>query len=161
MYTGYYLGYHRYQKNFKLSIFTYFTYLNSSIYLIVAFFSFPLPLCCFRNVSENVQPGQRKRWEGWRQPWGQRNQYVLFDVLLWTMLYYKRVFKYLWLSNYCDSVQIFECLTAPLCRTVCSLLSVSNTRFIAAVIERHTHTPERRRRYWGRSGTESDHGKTK
>ncbi|XP_055076999.1 VWFA and cache domain-containing protein 1 isoform X2 [Periophthalmus magnuspinnatus] len=35
---------------------------------------------------------------------------------------------------------------------------VSNTRFIAAVIERHTHTPERRRRYWGRSGTESDHG---
>lgn len=39
-------------------------------------------------------------------------------------------------------------------------LSVSNTRFIAAVIERHTHTPERRRRYWGRSGTESDHGKT-
>lgn len=43
----------------------------------------------------------------------------------------------------------------------CSLsgLPVSNTRFIAAVIERHTHTPERRRRYWGRSGTESDHGK--
>lgn len=41
-----------------------------------------------------------------------------------------------------------------------SLLLVSNTRFIAAVIERHTHTPERRRRYWGRSGTESDHGKT-
>ncbi len=41
-----------------------------------------------------------------------------------------------------------------------SSLSVSNTRFIAAVIERHTHTPERRRRYWGRSGTESDHGKT-
>lgn len=38
-------------------------------------------------------------------------------------------------------------------------LPVSNTRFIAAVIERHTHTPERRRRYWGRSGTESDHGK--
>ncbi|KAM4547893.1 VWFA and cache domain-containing protein 1 [Odontesthes bonariensis] len=35
---------------------------------------------------------------------------------------------------------------------------ISNTRFIAAVIERHTHTPERRRRYWGRSGTESDHG---
>ncbi|CAB1332223.1 unnamed protein product [Coregonus sp. 'balchen'] len=35
---------------------------------------------------------------------------------------------------------------------------VSNTRFIAAVIERHTHSPERRRRYWGRSGTESDHG---
>uniref|UniRef100_A0A3B4AXJ2 Uncharacterized protein n=1 Tax=Periophthalmus magnuspinnatus TaxID=409849 RepID=A0A3B4AXJ2_9GOBI len=35
---------------------------------------------------------------------------------------------------------------------------MSNTRFIAAVIERHTHTPERRRRYWGRSGTESDHG---
>lgn len=43
---------------------------------------------------------------------------------------------------------------------VFSPLSVSNTRFIAAVIERHTHTPERRRRYWGRSGTESDHGKT-
>lgn len=40
-------------------------------------------------------------------------------------------------------------------------LSVSNTRFIAAVIERHTHTPERRRRYWGRSGTESDHGETR
>lgn len=40
-----------------------------------------------------------------------------------------------------------------------SLSSVSNTRFIAAVIERHTHSPERRRRYWGRSGTESDHGK--
>lgn len=39
-------------------------------------------------------------------------------------------------------------------------LPVSNTRFIAAVIERHTHTPERRRRYWGRSGTESDHGRT-
>lgn len=38
-------------------------------------------------------------------------------------------------------------------------LPVSNTRFIAAVIERHTHTPERRRRYWGRSGTESDHGR--
>jgi hypothetical protein len=38
--------------------------------------------------------------------------------------------------------------------------AVSNTRFIAAVIERHTHSPERRRRYWGRSGTESDHGKT-
>ncbi|XP_055717555.1 VWFA and cache domain-containing protein 1 isoform X1 [Salvelinus fontinalis] len=36
--------------------------------------------------------------------------------------------------------------------------AVSNTRFIAAVIERHTHSPERRRRYWGRSGTESDHG---
>ncbi|KAM4575122.1 VWFA and cache domain-containing protein 1 [Fundulus diaphanus] len=35
---------------------------------------------------------------------------------------------------------------------------ISNTRFIAAVIERHTHSPERRRRYWGRSGTESDHG---
>ncbi|KAG7259504.1 hypothetical protein CRUP_009344 [Coryphaenoides rupestris] len=37
---------------------------------------------------------------------------------------------------------------------------ISNTRFMAAVIERHTHThsPERRRRYWGRSGTESDHG---
>uniref|UniRef100_A0A1A8Q6T5 VWFA and cache domain-containing protein 1 n=1 Tax=Nothobranchius rachovii TaxID=451742 RepID=A0A1A8Q6T5_9TELE len=35
---------------------------------------------------------------------------------------------------------------------------ISNTRFIAAVIERHTHTPERRQRYWGRSGTESDHG---
>uniref|UniRef100_A0A8C9F8T5 Cache domain containing 1 n=1 Tax=Pavo cristatus TaxID=9049 RepID=A0A8C9F8T5_PAVCR len=35
---------------------------------------------------------------------------------------------------------------------------VSNTRFIAAVIERHAHSPERRRRYWGRSGTESDHG---
>lgn len=35
---------------------------------------------------------------------------------------------------------------------------ISNTRFIAAVLERHTHTPERRRRYWGRSGTESDHG---
>uniref|UniRef100_A0A8C9QZH1 VWFA and cache domain-containing protein 1 n=2 Tax=Scleropages formosus TaxID=113540 RepID=A0A8C9QZH1_SCLFO len=34
----------------------------------------------------------------------------------------------------------------------------NNTRFIAAVIERHTHSPERRRRYWGRSGTESDHG---
>lgn len=42
---------------------------------------------------------------------------------------------------------------------VFSPLPVSNTRFIAAVIERHTHTPERRRRYWGRSGTESDHGK--
>lgn len=40
-------------------------------------------------------------------------------------------------------------------------LSVSNTRFIAAVLERHTHTPERRRRYWGRSGTESDHGRTR
>lgn len=40
------------------------------------------------------------------------------------------------------------------------LLLVSNTRFIAAVIERHAHSPERRRRYWGRSGTESDHGKT-
>lgn len=39
------------------------------------------------------------------------------------------------------------------------LCTVSNTRFIAAVIERHTHSPERRRRYWGRSGTESDHGK--
>nr|XP_013801472.1 PREDICTED: VWFA and cache domain-containing protein 1 [Apteryx mantelli mantelli] len=37
---------------------------------------------------------------------------------------------------------------------------ISNTRFIAAVIERHAHSPERRRRYWGRSGTESDHGKT-
>ncbi|KAF1553883.1 VWFA and cache domain-containing protein 1, partial [Eudyptula albosignata] len=37
-------------------------------------------------------------------------------------------------------------------------LPVSNTRFIAAVIERHAHSPERRRRYWGRSGTESDHG---
>ncbi|KAI2663592.1 VWFA and cache domain-containing protein 1 [Labeo rohita] len=37
---------------------------------------------------------------------------------------------------------------------------ISNTRFIAAVIERHTHSPERRRRYWGRSGTESDHGKS-
>ncbi|KAF2978392.1 hypothetical protein EK904_005486 [Melospiza melodia maxima] len=35
---------------------------------------------------------------------------------------------------------------------------ISNTRFIAAVIERHAHSPERRRRYWGRSGTESDHG---
>uniref|UniRef100_A0A674DAC1 VWFA and cache domain-containing protein 1 n=1 Tax=Salmo trutta TaxID=8032 RepID=A0A674DAC1_SALTR len=35
---------------------------------------------------------------------------------------------------------------------------ISNTRFIAAVMERHTHSPERRRRYWGRSGTESDHG---
>ncbi|CAL8346639.1 unnamed protein product, partial [Gadus morhua 'NCC'] len=35
---------------------------------------------------------------------------------------------------------------------------ISNTRFMAAVIERHTHSPERRRRYWGRSGTESDHG---
>ncbi|TVK90659.1 VWFA and cache domain-containing protein 1 [Bagarius yarrelli] len=35
---------------------------------------------------------------------------------------------------------------------------ISNTRFISAVIERHTHSPERRRRYWGRSGTESDHG---
>uniref|UniRef100_A0A672MXS4 VWFA and cache domain-containing protein 1 n=1 Tax=Sinocyclocheilus grahami TaxID=75366 RepID=A0A672MXS4_SINGR len=35
---------------------------------------------------------------------------------------------------------------------------ISNTRFIAAVIERRTHSPERRRRYWGRSGTESDHG---
>ncbi|OWK04668.1 hypothetical protein Celaphus_00002463, partial [Cervus elaphus hippelaphus] len=34
---------------------------------------------------------------------------------------------------------------------------ISNTRFIAAVIERHAHSPERRRRYWGRSGTESDH----
>lgn len=44
--------------------------------------------------------------------------------------------------------------------TVFSPLPVSNTRFIAAVIERHTHTPERRRRYWGRSGTESDHGKS-
>ncbi len=41
-----------------------------------------------------------------------------------------------------------------------SLSAVSNTRFIAAVIERHTHSPERRRRYWGRSGTESDHGKS-
>ena len=40
------------------------------------------------------------------------------------------------------------------------LLPVSNTRFMAAVIERHTHSPERRRRYWGRSGTESDHGNT-
>lgn len=39
-----------------------------------------------------------------------------------------------------------------------TLRTVSNTRFIAAVIERHTHSPERRRRYWGRSGTESDHG---
>lgn len=37
-------------------------------------------------------------------------------------------------------------------------VAVSNTRFIAAVIERHAHSPERRRRYWGRSGTESDHG---
>uniref|UniRef100_A0A6I8NAW0 VWFA and cache domain-containing protein 1 n=1 Tax=Ornithorhynchus anatinus TaxID=9258 RepID=A0A6I8NAW0_ORNAN len=37
---------------------------------------------------------------------------------------------------------------------------ISNTRFIAAVIERHAHSPERRRRYWGRSGTESDHGET-
>lgn len=37
--------------------------------------------------------------------------------------------------------------------------TVSNTRFIAAVMERHVHSPERRRRYWGRSGTESDHGK--
>lgn len=37
--------------------------------------------------------------------------------------------------------------------------AVSNTRFIAAVMERHAHSPERRRRYWGRSGTESDHGK--
>uniref|UniRef100_A0A4W3HXJ0 Cache domain containing 1 n=1 Tax=Callorhinchus milii TaxID=7868 RepID=A0A4W3HXJ0_CALMI len=36
---------------------------------------------------------------------------------------------------------------------------ISNTRFIAAVIDRHAHSPERRRRYWGRSGTESDHGK--
>ncbi|EHB12295.1 VWFA and cache domain-containing protein 1 [Heterocephalus glaber] len=35
---------------------------------------------------------------------------------------------------------------------------ISNTRFIAAVMERHAHSPERRRRYWGRSGTESDHG---
>ncbi|RXM36476.1 VWFA and cache domain-containing protein 1 [Acipenser ruthenus] len=35
---------------------------------------------------------------------------------------------------------------------------MSNTRFIAAVIERRSHSPERRRRYWGRSGTESDHG---
>ncbi|XP_023650562.1 VWFA and cache domain-containing protein 1 isoform X2 [Paramormyrops kingsleyae] len=35
---------------------------------------------------------------------------------------------------------------------------ISNTRFIAAVIERHTYSPERRQRYWGRSGTESDHG---
>ncbi|XP_042191042.1 VWFA and cache domain-containing protein 1 [Callorhinchus milii] len=35
---------------------------------------------------------------------------------------------------------------------------ISNTRFIAAVIDRHAHSPERRRRYWGRSGTESDHG---
>lgn len=44
---------------------------------------------------------------------------------------------------------------------LCFLLSaVSNTRFIAAVIERHAHSPERRRRYWGRSGTESDHGET-
>lgn len=42
-----------------------------------------------------------------------------------------------------------------------SPLLVSNTRFIAAVLERHTHTPERRRRYWGRSGTESDHGRTR
>uniref|UniRef100_A0A3B3Q600 VWFA and cache domain-containing protein 1 n=1 Tax=Paramormyrops kingsleyae TaxID=1676925 RepID=A0A3B3Q600_9TELE len=35
---------------------------------------------------------------------------------------------------------------------------ISNTRFIAAVMERRAHSPERRRRYWGRSGTESDHG---
>ncbi|KPP79081.1 VWFA and cache domain-containing protein 1-like, partial [Scleropages formosus] len=35
---------------------------------------------------------------------------------------------------------------------------MSNTRFIAAVMERRAHSPERRRRYWGRSGTESDHG---
>uniref|UniRef100_A0A8C2NKA2 VWFA domain-containing protein n=1 Tax=Capra hircus TaxID=9925 RepID=A0A8C2NKA2_CAPHI len=38
------------------------------------------------------------------------------------------------------------------------LPAACNTRFIAAVIERHAHSPERRRRYWGRSGTESDHG---
>lgn len=49
---------------------------------------------------------------------------------------------------------LYDCLALFL-----SLSAVSNTRFIAAVIERHTHSPERRRRYWGRSGTESDHGK--
>ncbi|CDQ98256.1 unnamed protein product, partial [Oncorhynchus mykiss] len=43
-------------------------------------------------------------------------------------------------------------------RSAGMLAPFSNTRFIAAVIERHTHSPERRRRYWGRSGTESDHG---
>lgn len=56
----------------------------------------------------------------------------------------------------------FNLITKPgfVLTCVFSPLAVSNTRFIAAVIERHTHTPERRRRYWGRSGTESDHGKT-
>ncbi|XP_075930052.1 VWFA and cache domain-containing protein 1 isoform X1 [Petromyzon marinus] len=35
---------------------------------------------------------------------------------------------------------------------------MGHTRFIAAVMERRAHSPDRRRRYWGRSGTESDHG---
>lgn len=62
------------------------------------------------------------------------------------------------LSSLTDSIWARNGATVLTC--VFLPLSVSNTRFIAAVIERHTHTPERRRRYWGRSGTESDHGKT-
>ena len=56
-------------------------------------------------------------------------------------------------------LQIFDFLRGLVLSCVFPSFPVSNTRFIAAVIERHTHTPERRRRYWGRSGTESDHGK--
>lgn len=58
----------------------------------------------------------------------------------------------------CPCLMTTEDVCADLRVLVSCCLLVSNTRFIAAVIERHTHTPERRRRYWGRSGTESDHG---
>uniref|UniRef100_A0A8C4QBV0 Cache domain containing 1 n=1 Tax=Eptatretus burgeri TaxID=7764 RepID=A0A8C4QBV0_EPTBU len=35
---------------------------------------------------------------------------------------------------------------------------IGHTRFIAAVMERRAQSTERRRRYWARSGTDSDHG---
>lgn len=74
-------------------------------------------------------------------------------------------FKYKRCSTVINSYHSSRRIRVPLMglcvvTSVLPSFSVSNTRFIAAVIERHTHTPERRRRYWGRSGTESDHGKT-
>lgn len=98
-----------------------------------------------------------------------RHLFEFFLIVYWVHLQYNLLYEKYLQACYCLLNFLYSCWSASdssvlflydrLAFFSLSFSTVSNTRFIAAVIERHTHSPERRRRYWGRSGTESDHGK--